>query len=66
MLHLFRPNPATEAQLARIRELARWPGMPDEARQWAEDQIDREPNVNEAYAIIGKLGKRVRALREGP
>ena|SRR5690606_24165690 len=58
----FRPGPATPAQLERLRELARTPGMPEEMIAFVEQRIEAGLDVNTAYRIIGSLGRRAYKL----
>lgn len=62
MTHLYRPNPATEKQLERLRELAAWPGMPPEAVEYVEGKIAEELDVWEAMDLLRAMGKRIRTL----
>lgn len=58
----FQPGPATPAQLERLRELARTPGMPEAALAFVEQRIEAGLDVNTAYRIIGSFGLRAYEL----
>lgn len=62
MIGPFQPGPATPAQLERLRELARTPGMPEEAIAFVEQRIEAGLDVNTAYRLIAKLGLRAYEL----
>lgn len=54
-----QPEPATPAQLKRLRELASDYGLPPDAIPFVEAEIAEGPNVDQAYALIRKLGGRI-------
>ena len=61
----FRPGPVTAAQLAELRRLATWPGLPQpESSDYVEQRIREGLDVNTAYDLIGIYGQRIR--RMGP
>ena len=64
MMHRpVRPGPATKQQTDRLRELAVWPGLPQPAsKDYVEKRIAEGLNVNEADALIGSYGVRIKAL----
>jgi hypothetical protein len=55
--------PATAPQLARLRELAAWDGMPADALAKTEALIAAGLTEAQAYDLIGRAGKRIADMR---
>lgn len=52
-------GPATPGQVASLRRLAANEAIGPKGQAWAEAEIARGLTDDEAYALIGKLGKRI-------